>query len=205
MLDEVPRTIRLYGTLAARFGREHAFVCRDTAGAVRALCQMVPGFESFLNDAKAQGRAFACFIGKTNIGEKDLHLGAGQDVIKIVPVIQGAGRGGALQIVLGVALVAGAFITGGASLGAGGVVFSGLAGQMAFGLGVSLALGGVAQMLVKQQDGLASVESPDNRASYNFNGPVQLSAQGNPVPVMYGEGWRGSNPISADLLTEDIQ
>jgi predicted phage tail protein len=66
-------------------------------------------------------------------------------------------------------------------------------------------LGGVAQMLSPQQKGLSSKDSPDNGASYNFNGPVNTQAQGNPVPLLYGRMIVGSAVISAGIYAEDQQ
>lgn len=200
------RTIRLYGWLGARFGRVHRFVCTDTAGAIRALCQMVPGFQAALFESKDKGIGYACFVGKENIAEEGLAYPVGMDDIRIAPVIQGSGRGGAFQIILGAALVAAAFFTGGATLAASGAIaFSGVAGQMAFMLGVGMILGGVTQLLTKQQTGLSGVNSPDNGASYNFNGPVNVTAQGNPVPLLYGEMTTGSVTVSGDMYSEDQQ
>lgn len=203
MTDRV-RTIRLYGKLGAQFGRVHKFVCNDAGGAVRALCQMVPGFQHYLNTSKERGLGYACFAGKENLNEDALHLPVGDEEIRIAPVILGSGRGGLFQVILGAALIGAAFFTGGASLTASGLAFSGGAGQVAFGLGVSMVLGGVSQMLVKQPSGMTSTEV-DNGASYSFNGPVNVSAQGNPVPVLYGEAIVGSIVVSADMYSEDQQ
>jgi len=200
------RTIRLYGKLGARFGRVHRFVCNDTAGAVRALCAMVSGFEAFLTQSKDKGIGYAVFIGKQNISQDALIAPIGEEDIRIAPVILGSGRGGFFQIVLGAILVAAAFYTGGASMAAGGgIAYSGIAGQMAFSMGVAMMLGGVTQLLVKQPKGITGVQSPDNGASYNFNGPVNVTAQGNPVPVLYGEMTVGSVTVSGDIYSEDRQ
>ncbi|HCW20974.1 MAG TPA: phage tail protein, partial [Achromobacter sp.] len=51
--------------------------------------------------------------------------------------------------------------------------------------------------------GLSTRDSPDNGASYNFNGPVNTSAQGIPVPVLYGRMIVGSAVISAGIYAED--
>ncbi|SAI70462.1 Phage-related protein%2C tail component [Bordetella ansorpii] len=68
---------------------------------------------------------------------------------------------------------------------------------------MALALGGITQMLAPQQRGLSTRDSPDNGASYNFNGPVNTTAQGNPVPVLYGEMFVGSAVVSAGIYAED--
>ena len=69
-------------------------------------------------------------------------------------------------------------------------------------MGAAMALSGVAQLLTPQQRLLSVKDGPDNGASYNFNGPVNTTAQGNPVPVIYGEMIVGSATISAGIYSE---
>jgi hypothetical protein len=97
--------------------------------------------------------------------------------IRIAPVI-GSKRAGVFQTILGVALVAvAAFVTGGAAIGIGGTAFAGGWGAVA-GIGASMAIGGVVQMLSPQTTGLASKQSADNQASYAFGGVTNTTAQG---------------------------
>lgn len=191
------RTIRLYGKLGSAFGRVHRFVCNDTAGAVRALSSMVPGFERFLMESKAKGLGYTVFVGRENIGEDGLHYPVGDEEIRIAPVILGSGRGGFFQVVLGAVLIGAAFAFGGP------MASWGMLAKIGYGLGVSMVLGGVSQLLTKQPNGMPGVESVDNGASYNFNGPVNVTAQGNPVPVLYGEMVVGSVTVSGDMYSED--
>ncbi|MNL81044.1 Bacteriophage lambda tail assembly protein I [compost metagenome] len=58
-------------------------------------------------------------------------------------------------------------------------------------------------MLSPQQKGLSAADGPENGASYNFNGPVNTTAQGNPVPLLYGRMIVGSSVISAGIYAED--
>jgi len=58
-------------------------------------------------------------------------------------------------------------------------------------------------MLSPQQRALSAKDGPNNGASYNFNGPVNTTAQGNPVPLLYGELFVGSSTISAGIYSED--
>ena len=44
-------------------------------------------------------------------------------------------------------------------------------------MGASVMAGGIIQMLSLQQNGLSAKDSPDNGASYNFNGAVNTSAK----------------------------
>lgn len=195
-MSEKLREVRLYGRLGARFGRIHMLAVSSTAEAIRALCVLIPGFERALADSDAHGVRYACFLGKRNIGEDQLQHPVGADSIRIAPVMAGAKRAGLFQTVLGaVMIVVGAVLT---YTGVGAPI-----GAAMMKMGAVLALGGVIQMLSPQQRGLSAQDSPENGASYNFNGAVNTSAQGNPVPVLYGRMICGSAVISAGIFAED--
>ncbi|MFA1289986.1 tail assembly protein [Xanthomonas axonopodis pv. nakataecorchori] len=194
------RTVRLYGVLGARFGRSFRLAVSSPAEAIRALCVQIPGLERFLMESKDRGMAFAVFIGRRNLREDQLDDPPGNDDIRIAPILIGSKSGGVFQAILGVALIAVAAIaTGGV-----GAAFaaSGVWGTAAM-VGLSLAIGGVAQMLAPQAKGLGTSERPENQPSYSFNGPVNTQAQGNPVPVAYGRVWAGGAIISAGIYAED--
>lgn len=193
-MREKIRTIRLYGKLGAQFGRVHRLAVRSTAEAVRALCVMIPGFERELNESKDKGVAYAVFIGKRNIGADNLQEPTGNDDIRIAPIVGGRKSGGIFQVVVGVVLVIAGFFTGGATWGP--------ALMMAGG---AMALSGAMMMLSPQAKSQSADDNKDGtRASYNFNGPVNTSAQGKPVPLLYGEMITGSAVISGGIWTEDI-
>ncbi|MGS3334490.1 tail assembly protein, partial [Serratia marcescens] len=71
--------------------------------------------------------------------------------------------------------------------------------------GAAMALGGVVQMLSPQAGGLRMRQDQDNKPSYAFGGPVNTTAQGNPVGVLYGTREIGGAVISAGIYTEDQQ
>ena len=79
----------------------------------------------------------------------------------------------------------------------------GVVGAPLLNLGISMALGGIVQMLSPQQSGSSAADAVENGASYNFNGPVNTTAQGNPVPVLYGRMVVGSAVISAGILAQE--
>jgi len=205
------RTIRLHGELGRLFGRMHRLAVQSSAEAVRALGVLFPEFQAYLARSKDRGLAFAVFYGKRNIGEDELGHPPGNAEIRIAPVVQGSKNSGGLQVVLGIALIAAAtFATGGlaglASASAWGSALSagGLAGATAM-FGLSLAIGGVAQMITGQQAKIDSSESVDNRPSYNFTGIKNTITQGNPVPLCYGEMKTGSAQLSLGIRAEDQQ
>lgn len=197
------RTVLLYGHLGMRFGRRHRYDVRTPAEAVRALCATLDGFRSYMIEHSRPG--YRVLVGRT---PRDLATLAhpADDVIRIVPVTAGAGRGLG-QVILGAALIGVGIMTGGASLtlsaawAAGGAAF---AGYLATNIGISLVLGGVAQMLSPQPKMQGPADRPENKPSYAFDGPANTAAQGNPVPVCYGRLIVGSQVISAGIAVEEM-
>jgi predicted phage tail protein len=192
------RTIRLYGKLGAQFGRVHRLAVASAAEAVRALCVLLPGFERELMTSRERGVSYACFLGKTNIGRDQLQLAGGSDDIRIAPVMTGAKSGGVFQTILGAVLIVVGYVVTGLSFGWAAPV-----GGAMVKIGIVMMIGGVVQMLSPQQQQQSAKDGPENGASYNFSGPVNTTAQGNPVPVLYGRMIVGSAVISAGILAQD--
>jgi len=204
------RTVRLYGEMGRLFGRVHYLAVHSAAEAVRALSVLFPGFDRYLIESKNRGLAFAVFYGKRNLGAEQLADPPSHNDIRIAPVVQGSKSGGGLQVVLGIALIAIATIaTGGiaglASASAWGAAIGGAGWGIVGSIGLSLALGGVAQLISGTQKGIDSAESADNKPSYNFSGIKNTTTQGNPVPLCYGEMTVGSACISLGIVAEDEQ
>jgi len=166
--------------------REHRITTSAGWRDIIGYFKQFAGFEKFMLESKAKGIRFAVFNGKKNIGEEDLEKPTGKDVIRIVPVIEGSKRAGALQTIIGAVLIV------------VGLVYSPL-----LPVGIAMVAGGVMQMLSPQAKGLGTQDSPNNRPSYSFNGPVNTSVQGNPVPLLYGRMIVGSAVISAGIYSED--
>lgn len=186
------RAVRLYGIAGTRFGRVHRLAVSSTAEAVRALSVLLPGFGKFLLEARDNGLTFAVFNGRRNLSKDELDAPVGDDAIRIAPVIIGSKSGGLFQTILGAALMV---------VGAVASFYGQPWGAQLMGLGASMALGGIVQMLSPQQAGLAGVA--DNGTSYYFNGPVNSAAQGEPVPLVYGEMLVGSKVASSGIYAED--
>lgn len=182
-MQEKIRTIRLYGSLGAQFGREFRMAVHSTSQAIRALCVLVPGFEAELMQSTDRGIRYSCFIGKRNLKEEHLLDPVGNNDIRIAPVLIGSKRGGLLSLLTGIALIGAAIIPMiGVSIAptiTGTLVGTVTGVGTSFGamgwLGVSLALGGAAQLLSPQQKGIATKDGSQNSASYNFNGAVNTT------------------------------
>ncbi len=121
-------------------------------------------------------------------------------VIHIVPRMAGA-KSGWFGVLAGAALIAASFIPG-----LNVAVWAGAAttwSSIAFSLGASMMLGGVAQLLAPQPKA-PSMHSADNgKQNTYFSSLENMVAQGNPVPVPYGEIMTGSRRISQELSTRD--
>nr|WP_314588351.1 tail assembly protein [uncultured Serratia sp.] len=163
---------------------------------------LLDGFERYMLEAHKRGLTFAIFVGKRNIGKDELELTKGTEDIHLVPIIIGSKRSGLFQTILGVALIAVAAIATG---GVGAAFTAGGAWGATAMAGASMALGGVVQMLSPQAGGLRMRQDQDNKPSYAFGGPVNTTAQGNPVGVLYGTREIGGAVISAGIYTEDQQ
>ena len=217
------KEIRLYGPLAKFVGQRKFLAEISSAGeAIRMLLANFPGLERHMAD-----QHYKVIVDNYESDLDEIHYPASQ-VIKIVPVLGGAG-GGVGKILAGVALVAAAIVLGpvsGGFLGLGmglsgagmGIVGSSVA-ILAGTIGTSLILGGVAQLLSPTpqlgQIGPASQSlggrntttegtEMDPQESYSFSGIQNTSRQGTPVPVVYGETIVGSVVISAGIDVDTI-
>ncbi|ADO48136.1 lambda tail assembly I [[Enterobacter] lignolyticus SCF1] len=188
--------IELGGDLGKVFGKIHHRLISKAHEATRALAATVDGFEKYMLSSKRRGITYAVFKGKKNIGEDDLGYPVTGEVIRVVPVIIGSKKAGLLQTILGAVLVVAGYALSG---------FTGGASLALVAPGVALMAGGVIQMLSPQPAGLASKQDPDNRASYAFGGVTNTTAQGNPVPLLYGKRRIGGAIISAGIYVEDKQ
>jgi len=192
------RTIRLYGRLGALFGREHRLAVVSPAEAVRALMALKPGFEKYLMNAKDKGFGFAVFLGKRNLAESELHSPAGNDDIRIAPIVFGA-KSGWMQIIVGLVIIIVSMVIDYFTYGA----FGEATGYQTYYMGITMIIGGVIQLLMPVPKGPHSQDPIENRPSYTFNGSVNTLAQGYPVPLLYGKAFTGSAVVSAGIYAQD--
>lgn len=191
MSTAVLREVRLYGELGRQFGRVFRLAVATPAEAVRALCAVLPGFErAFLGkDGKA---AYHVFVGRgalrRDIPEDEVQAPLGShDPIRFVPLIAGAKRAGAVQTIVGVVLVA------------VGVWFE---QPWLVDVGVTMVVGGVIQLLSPQRK---KEQRNEGLPSYAFDGPVNNTEQGGPVPLLFGRLICGSVVVSQGLSTEELR
>lgn len=190
------RRIELHGILGEKFGKHFELDISTIREATYALGCQLEDFKRFMLQADQEGLGFAVFTDEisidTNVAEAQLDNHTGASTIHIVPKVVGAGGdSGVFQILAGAALIALSFTPF-------GIPFS----PYLISMGVSLIIGGVASMLMPTPE--MEGQDPDgNKASNGFGGAVTTVAQGNPVPVLYGEREIGGFIVSGGIYTED--
>jgi predicted phage tail protein len=221
------KVVKVYGALRKKLGQcRFQFEADTPAQALKALCVNFPGLEKWLLDSEKDGVGYRVTLGKEKITEQNAVLIAApfseREVFSITPVIAGAGQGGG-QILAGIGLVALAIVAGpvaggflglGAGLSGvgGGIAASGLIGGAAASalgfVGLSLAIGGVAQALSPAPvQSTTTTERGRDAAkfeSFTFSGIVNTAKQGLPVPIAYGRVFVGSAVLSSGLDVDQL-
>ena len=192
------KTIVLLGELGKRYGRRHRLDVASPAEAVRAMCANFKDFAGFVSASAERNVGYRVITARADLAADELHQPAGK-TITIAPVIAGAG-GSIGKIILGAVLIAAAVFVPGLAVPLFGTT---TLATVAFSVGVSLALGGVAQMLAPVPQSLNRGIDED-KPSYIFNGAQNTTAQGQAVPVGYGRMIVGSAVISAGINVEDF-
>jgi predicted phage tail protein len=198
------KVVKVYGALRKKLGQcRFEFEADTPAQALKALIVNFPGLDKWLVEQEAAGTGFRISIGKEKLTEDDptplVLPWSEREVFSITPVIVGAGRTVA-QIGIGIGLVALAFAGGAGFFGAAFAKNIGLFAAMK-GIGASLVLGGVAQMISPQPQ-MSNLERGKEAArleSFSFSGIVNTSQQGLPVPIIYGRAFVGSAVLSSGL------
>jgi len=197
------RKVKLYGELADFVGhKELDAVINSTADAIRFLVSNFPKLEAHMAN-----RHYKVLVDNYDIDETELHNPIGQSDINIVPVISGAG-GNFSKILLGAALIGGAFAFGGLTFTGGfgkSLAAAGGFTKAAFGVGSALVLSGVSDMLFPVPDIPDFSNEEDPRISFSFSGVQNTSRAGTSHPIVYGEIVTGSVVISAGIDTNQVQ
>ena len=208
----------LEGKIGEKFGREWPINgCNSVGDTLRLIdCQTQQGLTQYLVEAAENNVDFAIQRGIDFIGEEELLLSIGKEDLIITEIPAGQKSGWA-KVLAAIALIvvtagAGAMMVGaaasqaaamGATIAVGQTgMAAGLSfamgttlGKMAITFGINLALQGVTQMMTKGPE----TDKAEANKGYLFNGPVNTTQQGLPVPVAYGELVVGGAVISTSF------
>ena len=190
--------VRFYSSLK-QFGSDFRLDCQTTAEVIHALTSQIPKLRQFI-----QQGLFTVRVGRDYFDNRYLEKGLSQKLkddatVHFTPTLKGSKRGGLFGVITGVALIAGALALG----PLGFSVIGANAAWMVGGLGASLLLGGVAQMLTKMPDMKLGSEK-EKKQSTSFTNLSNMAAQGRIVPLAYGRIRVGSLIISQGIETMDV-
>ena len=169
------RTIHLMGRMGQLFGETHKLNCETVQEAMHALDCMKGGVRRYLLECTESDVQFTVqkgedFIGMENIGD---NLESNDIIISPVPA---GSKSGLTKLIIGIILIAVAISFPGTQGS-----FSGFLAQGAFTAGVTLALSGIIEMTMDDPD-----ELKEEKSSL-FNGPINTTKMGVPVPICYGK------------------
>ena len=189
--------VKLLGELGRRFGRSYRFMANSPKDVISALSNQLAGFKDYLTGAHEDGIGFRLVDGDAGgMDYEEMMMPCRQLVI--APIISGGGNIG--RILIGIALIALAFIP------FGGAAFAGfVAGKFAIGsgilfsLGTSLVLTGLAALLTPPVRNPKS--DTEKKESFLFDRATELSSQGVPVPILYGRFLAASPLIISSAIT----
>ncbi len=195
--------IKLLGELGKKFGRYYEIMALNPKEVISALSNQLDGFKEYLATAHENGVFFKLVNNEAEgMGYEGCFLPC--DQLIMAPVITGSGgSGGSIgKILLGAALIGLAFIPGiGTAVAAGAAQASfTTVGSLLFSLGGALVFGGIAELLTP------SVKEPkEGEQSFLFDRAAELTTQGLPVPLLYGE-FLAAAPliISSSISTEGV-
>lgn len=193
--------VKLLGELGRKFGRVYEFYVRSPKDIISALSRQVKGFKEYLVGAHENGVGFKLVTNNAEgIDYKEIDITC--DRLVIAPMITGAG--GAGRILAGVALVALSFVSFGAGTIFAGAFQAGATGStLLFSLGASLIFNGLASVLAPPVSTPKS--ETDRKESFLFDRAAELTTQGFPVPVVYGEFLvQAPLVISSSISTQQI-
>lgn len=205
--------IVLHGNLRKKFGREYELSIANPVEGIRALGALVPGFHE-----EFQKGNYYIYTGSGKgveyLTEDTIKLSTNKTV-HVVPEVAGAKSKGSGKLLAGIALIGIAFIPGlnvaafGAIQGLAGMAGGGaattllsqaslvaydLAAKAAFMGGLSMALGGAAQLIAPKVG-----ESKDSNL---FGGTPDSITEGTPVPLVYGEEFLAIGyPVTFELIS----
>jgi predicted phage tail protein len=195
--------VKLLGELGRKFGRYYEFMASSPKEVFSALSNQLEGFRDYMATAHENGVFFKLVRDEPDgIGYEDCFMPC-EDLI-IAPIITGSGGSGTSigKILLGVVLIGLAFIPG-VGTAAAGTALAGkftAVGSVLFSLGGALLFGGIAELLTPTPK-----EPKEKEGSFLFDRAAELTTQGLPVPILYGE-FLASSPliISSAISTEGV-
>lgn len=221
------RKVYLHGAIGEEYGKVHEF---DASSFQQVMSALKANFGTAMLDKILQYDYDLRFKRKNGkrVSEEMLRFNYPEGAFHLIPIPQGSKDGGVGKILAAVALTALAFYTGGASAGltagAGeaGAAAAGAAGaagantaftatvtvaghtanQFLLTAGVMTGLQGISMALSPTPS--FDTEAKETNQSFLFSGPVNVTGEGQTIPLVYGQHRVGSVVVSAGIESVDV-
>ena len=182
------RTVHLHGFMAKKYGKS---VKLAGANMFQIMSGLVSRFgPEFKEDIRTNGWHVVEGAVKpgNDLAEEELSKRLNKKTLHLIPVVMGASA--VLRVVIGIVLLVISY-------------FVPALAPYLVPIGVSLIVGGVVEMLTKPKVGQPQ-QKQDDKGSAIYNGAVNVTSQGGPIPLIYGRIQRASSVvISTDFSSDE--
>ena len=189
--------VKLYGKLRKFVGQKEFDL--DIKSPKEAFSFLIHNFDGLKQHMKEQ--EYCVMAGDIRITEDLLDLQT-KNEIKIIPVVHGE----FFFILAGIGALAGSAAIGATIFGS--AILATVVSTTLSVVGVSLLSQGITELLTPTPTALTASgmdsQDPAALASFNFTGLTNVSKQGVPIPIVYGEVMVGSVIVSAGVDTFQI-
>ena len=181
--------LTIYGRLRKFIGQSTFEI--DVASPRQAFSFLVNNFEGVGDHIKEQ--EYCVMAGKVRITEELLDLQTESD-IKIIPVVHGE----ILPFIFGGLLTA-----FGAGATIAGITIGSMVAPIFLNLGINMLITGVSDLLFPPASP-PTLKPDEQDPSFIFDGTMNISKQGVPINIVYGETLIGSNTVSANVDSAQV-
>jgi predicted phage tail protein len=196
------KEVILEGFLAEKYGRTWNINASMPSEIFQCIEANYPELRKDIIDLAESGGGLTVQLGSDYADVEDLLVPITADSIIITPIAAGSSGKGTGKIIAGIALLVFSYFMPGmfgfGPLGTGGFdimakTIYGTAQLTTAAIGVNLSLKGLAELM-------APDPAKDEAEIYSFNGPENIRAQGNPVPILCGEMIIGGITMSSGTV-----
>lgn len=181
-------TIKLHGFLGKKYGKT---VTLAGANMFQIMSGLISRFgHEFKEDVRVNNWHLVegPRAKKKDIGEDELSKPLTEKTLHFIPAVSGASA--ELRVVIGVTLIV------------VGSIVPGM--QWLVPVGITMAVGGVVEMMTKPP-GADSQQNQEDNGSYIYNSAKNVTSQGGAIPLLFGHVTRASSVfISTDFSSDEV-